>query len=173
MKSKYTKELLSPIVERCSSVAAVLRALNVRQSGGMQSHIKRVLISLDIDISHFVGQGWNTGINHIGGYKKRAFSEVLILEEFLGKRCKSNVLRRALLESGVEYLCEICSISNWNGIALVLEIDHKNGKNWDNRKENLRFLCPNCHSQTENYSNKNRRPCDEMANMAVSKTAAY
>jgi protein-arginine kinase activator protein McsA len=47
----------------------------------------------------------------------------------------------------------------WNGQPLRLQIDHINGNPVDNRQENLRFLCPNCHSQTINFGTKNvKRP---------------
>lgn len=54
-----------------------------------------------------------------------------------------------------EYKCNICKITNWNDKDIVLEIDHINGDNTDNRVENLRYLCPNCHSQTETYKGRN------------------
>jgi hypothetical protein len=54
-----------------------------------------------------------------------------------------------------EYKCSICFISNWNNKSIVLEIDHINGINSDNRAENLRYVCPNCHSQTSTYKGKN------------------
>ena len=54
-----------------------------------------------------------------------------------------------------EYKCSICFISEWNGKPIVLEIDHINGINSDNRVENLRYVCPNCHSQTSTYKGKN------------------
>jgi Zn finger protein HypA/HybF involved in hydrogenase expression len=65
-------------------------------------------------------------------------------------------LRKALREyMSIEYKCSQCSISEWNGIDITLEIDHINGDNSDNRIENLRYLCPNCHSQTATYKGKN------------------
>lgn len=53
----------------------------------------------------------------------------------------------------IEYKC--CGITEWNGKPLTLQLHHINGNNRDNRLENLTFLCPNCHSQTDNFSGKN------------------
>ncbi|MDK1473775.1 HNH endonuclease [Streptomyces sp. 549] len=51
------------------------------------------------------------------------------------------------------HVCVACGQSDlWHGRPLVLEIDHINGDRWDNRRQNLRFLCPSCHSQTRTFS---------------------
>lgn len=55
----------------------------------------------------------------------------------------------------LEHKCSICGITSWNSSPITLELDHINGVNNDNRLENLRFLCPNCHSQTDTYKGKN------------------
>jgi Zn finger protein HypA/HybF involved in hydrogenase expression/predicted nucleic acid-binding Zn ribbon protein len=58
----------------------------------------------------------------------------------------------------LNYSCEACGNNGeWNGKPLVLQLDHVNGNNTDNRLENLRFLCPNCHTQTDTFVGKNRR----------------
>lgn len=64
---------------------------------------------------------------------------------------KERILKLQLLQ----YKCDICGISNWNGNDLVLELDHKDGNNRNNLLSNLRFLCPNCHSQTDNFRGRN------------------
>lgn len=51
--------------------------------------------------------------------------------------------------------CEECGITNWNGKSLAFHIDHINGDRKDNRLENLKVMCPNCHSQTETFGIKN------------------
>lgn len=51
--------------------------------------------------------------------------------------------------------CEICGISEWNGTEIQCELDHINGIRTDHRLENLRILCPNCHSQTDTFRAKN------------------
>jgi 5-methylcytosine-specific restriction endonuclease McrA len=51
--------------------------------------------------------------------------------------------------------CEECGIVEWNGSEISFELDHINGVNNDNRIENLRILCPNCHSQTKTFRGKN------------------
>jgi Zn finger protein HypA/HybF involved in hydrogenase expression len=53
------------------------------------------------------------------------------------------------------YKCEVCGISEWNNKNLVLELDHINGLHTNNELDNLRIICPNCHSQTDTYKAKN------------------
>ena len=72
------------------------------------------------------------------------------------KYSTSYVKNRIIQENLIEYKCTECGIiDKWNDKKIILELDHINGINTDNRVENLRFLCPNCHSQTEHFRGRN------------------
>jgi 5-methylcytosine-specific restriction endonuclease McrA len=69
---------------------------------------------------------------------------------------RSNLRARVIKEKLINYKCAICGIDGyWNYNKLTLQIDHINGNGTDHRIENLRFLCPNCHSQTETFGARN------------------
>jgi DNA-binding transcriptional ArsR family regulator len=68
---------------------------------------------------------------------------------------RGNLKRRLVREGLKEPRCELCGIAEWQGKPLSLALHHINGEGHDNRLENLQLLCPNCHSQTDNFSGRN------------------
>ena len=71
---------------------------------------------------------------------------------------QTNKLRLRLIKEGVkEQKCEVCGISEWNGKEISLELHHMDGDNSNHKIENLKIVCPNCHSQTHTYRGKNIR----------------
>jgi hypothetical protein len=94
------------------------------------------------------------------GIKKDMSSITIPLTEILdGKhpsyqtyKLKNRMLREGILTN----ICSECGISEWNGKSISLELDHVDGVRTNHKLENLRLLCPNCHSQTDTYRSKNR-----------------
>lgn len=102
---KYTRELLQSAVNDSTSIAGVLRYFNIKQAGGTQSHIKDRINYFNIDISHFVGKGHMKG--KVAPNRKTA-KEILIQLPIGSIRLKTPQLKRAMLEVGIVYECEIC-----------------------------------------------------------------
>jgi DNA-binding CsgD family transcriptional regulator len=85
-------------------------------------------------------------------------STLIPLDELLsnGRRCNRGHLKTRLLKAGLkEERCEDCGLTEWRGKPLRITLHHINGDGYDNRIENISFLCPNCHSQTSNYGGRN------------------
>ena len=75
--------------------------------------------------------------------------------------------KRLLKEKIFKNECSICGISEWNNKKISMQLDHINGDSSDHKKENLRFLCPNCHSQTETYCGKNKMVQNERIELST------
>jgi hypothetical protein len=154
-RSKYTKEILEEAVKKSKTVTEVMRHIGMsKTNGGNHTYISKRIKEFDIDISHFVGSAWNTGNV---AFNRRSAKDILVLKEIGSYRESAKLLRRSMKESGIDYFCSNCNIKDWNGKEIVLEVDHIDGNPLDNRIHNLRFLCPNCHSQTKNFRNYNKR----------------
>jgi hypothetical protein len=158
--TKYSKELLEDIVKRNVSIYGVLKELNLKLSGGNHSHIKRRIKQHGLDTTHFLGRAANYGASHKGGPEKLNPEDVLVYNRgSKGRREGLGKLRRALFSTGMECKCFDCGInSTYNNKPITLEIHHIDEDFLNNRIENLKFLCPNCHSQQR--LNKNELKVD-------------
>ena len=153
MKEYYQKDKLEQIVSESYSFAEALRKIGLRDVGSNFKIIKKYVEEYNIDTSHFRGQTWNKGM---GNTDYAAYNK---LENILKENTnfKSDTLKYRLVKEGLkQWKCEKCGNEGvWEGKELVLELHHINGNHYDNRLENLQILCPHCHSQTDNFRNKN------------------
>ncbi|MCL6301815.1 HNH endonuclease [Streptomyces kronopolitis] len=147
---RHTEAGLRALVARSHSVAEVVRRLGINPVGGNQAHIGRRIAELGIDTSHFTAVPRRRPTT---GTRRR-----LVLGSPADGRLPGERLRRELLRQGVPERCAHCgTAAHWNGRPLRLEVDHINGRWWDNRPGNLRLLCPNCHAVTDTYRGRARR----------------
>lgn len=151
---KYTQELLEEAAKSSTSFYGLCKRLKSQTSGNSYYHIKSLIQRFNIDISHFDGKWQRKGMPSV---TKKEWHHYLIKSN-KDKREQGHILRRSLIEYGRKYECEICkNTGEWNDKDLSLEVDHIDGDWKNNLPENLRFLCPNCHTQTENYGSKKNR----------------
>lgn len=143
-------EEFKEIVHKANSYSDCLRALGLQTRGGSSTDtLKRRINELNCDVSHF-------GKNNIRKPSQAKYTLDEILIENSTYMNISSLKNRLVKEGKLEYKCAKCGINKWLGLPLSLQLHHKNGVNNDHRIENIEFLCPNCHSQTNTFSGKNK-----------------
>lgn len=157
---------LARAVAVSKSLAAVLRELNLKVGGGTYLTLKRRIAQLGLDTSHFTGKGWAKGAKNPAARPARPLEQILVRNsDYL----KTSELRRRLINEGLrEARCAICGGTQWNELPMPLQLDHINGNRTDNRLDNLRILCPNCHSQTDTWCGRNHGRYDDPDTVAES-----
>jgi hypothetical protein len=139
------------LVKNATSIGQILNHFGLQNKGGNHHTVRRRIAAEGIDMSHIpTGRGSN---------KNRTFGPKRPLKEVLVKNSNyrsTNLKERLINNNVIPYICSGCQIGpDWNGKKLVLQLEHKNGDNLDNRLKNLCFLCPNCHSQTPTFAGRN------------------
>lgn len=151
---RWTDEDLRAAVRSSRSIAQVLRALGLVPAGGNYEHVRRRIDELGLDTEHLLGRAWNKGLI-LDPRKTVPLAEVLVA----GRWATTHTLKLRLFRAGLKTpRCELC---RWAERApdgrIPVELDHINGDRTDNRLENLRILCPNCHALQSTHRGLNRR----------------
>ena len=135
----FSEDQIREIVNNSKSFREVAGKLGyVKDGGGTITSMHKMCEELNIDTSHFLGQGWNKenydySLFTVNSVKKNGITTLNPLIKLRGRKC------------------ECCGLEEWLNEPINLEIHHLNGIRSDNRLENLELLCPNCHSYTDNW----------------------
>jgi 5-methylcytosine-specific restriction endonuclease McrA len=147
----WTDEELVTAVAKHTSFRDVMRELRLRPAGGNHAAIKRHIERLALDTSHFDDERRVRGLRRDHARRRLPVADVF---------CEASTVCSAVLRRRARHLllpvrCALCgNTGEWQGKPLTLQLDHSNGRYDDNRLENLRWLCPNCHSQTETFAGR-------------------
>lgn len=149
---KWTEDDLITAVNSSLSIRQVIKALGLVPAGGNYTQVKRYINELDLDTSHFKGQGWSKNLK-VQRRKPKPLDEILTKNS----RYQSYKLKKRLFKAKLKKpVCEECGWAKCSEDGRIpVELDHVNGDRFDNRLENLRILCPNCHSLKSTHRGRN------------------
>lgn len=152
----YPEEEFIDLVNKSQTFFDIAQALGYSQNGRHSYDlIKKRCSELDIDTNHLGNRSGNGGTIVV-----QSLDDILVKDSTYQNM--GSLKRRLINENRLDYVCALCgNTGEWNGQKLVLQLDHINGDHKDNRIENLRFLCPNCHSQTETFCTRQLRAKSE------------
>lgn len=165
-RKRYSKVWTTPldefkeIIASSVSTTEALAKFGLENKGGNNRTIWSRIKDESIDTSHFRTRGRSTG------QSKKIPDELVFRKDSSYKR--NSLKQRIISQNIIKYECQNCNNPGiWDSRKLSLQLDHINGISNDNRIDNLRFLCPNCHSQTETFAGKNTLGKRKRANIIL------
>lgn len=156
----YSSDELQNLLNLSSGYSDVLRKMGMNPKGSNPDTLKKIIKEKNLDTSVM-------NYNRKNLYRKCAsdthgktrYDLQDILNGKFPQYSSSRLLKRLVREGYKDEKCECCGITEWNGAKIIFQLHHKDGNRTNNAIENLKILCPNCHSQTENYCGKNKKMC--------------
>ena len=155
-KRSWTDNELIEAFNSSNSIRQILNKIGLIEAGGNYKTIQMHMDRLGLDKSKLLGKGWSIGTVRASD-RNKPIKDILIENS----NYQSSKLRKRLIKENIlDPVCSSCFLDKWMDKDIPLELDHINGVNTDNRIDNLRLLCPNCHAMTVTYSGKNikRKP---------------
>lgn len=145
---------LEKAVKESRSLRQVLSRLGLVEAGGNYEQVKKYIKESNVNIDHFTGSAWAKG-QHISRKPNIPLEKILVKDSSY----QSFKLKRRLFDAKIKTpFCEECGWAKQSVDGRIpLELDHINGNRNDNRLENLRILCPNCHSLKPTHRGRNRK----------------
>lgn len=150
---RISDEALRAAVAASLTMSDLTRNLGYCTGRSNRAMLKRRIKQLGIDGSHLEKHKWRRGIPRVGSNRTVPLEKVLVS----GRRCDSHNLKERLIRLNMfERKCQHCGLSDWCGQKIPLTLDHIDGDNINNKIENLRILCENCHALTPTWRGRKR-----------------
>ena len=148
---KISDEDFINLIKNSKTTTQVLAYFNLKNKGGNNRTVKQRIVELKLDVSHFMNNVEASNLTR--KVTKEIFEKEWLTEK--SNKTRGHLKKYLLKFNLLNWECRDCNNNgNWNNRKLVLQLEHINGISDDNRLENLCFLCPNCHSQTDTFAGK-------------------
>lgn len=154
---KISKVDLQKMLYEKDSFTSILVYFGIKNKGGNVNTLKRRIKEENLDDSLLIKKRLSNNkirLSTLSNNDKKPLEDILCENSTF---TRYHLKQRLIEEEIFEYKCSECGITEWNGKTISLQLDHINGVSDDNRLENLRLLCPNCHSQTDTFSGKRNK----------------
>lgn len=159
-RRSYSKEQFIVAWTSSPSIAECARKLGLTIYGSTYTTLRTTAKECSLTEEHMTGQGWNAGKQYKNPNPVKPLTEYLVANS---SYTSSNSLKRRLIKEGLlQEVCAACGKVEVHNpfldkiVPIPLQLDHINGKNRDNRIENLRLLCPTCHALTPTFCRKTK-----------------
>lgn len=153
---EFTPSELQKLLDTSDSYCDLLRKVGLTPKGSNPKTLHKIINEYGLDETKLNENRKNLYLrNSLCTHKKTKKS----LDDILNNKCtftsSYKLLRRLVGEGYKEYKCENCGLTDWLGKPLSLQLEHIDGNHNNNSFDNLKILCPNCHSQTDTFAGKN------------------
>ena len=159
----------SELVKTSVSVGDICRKLSTRKGGQIFTNIQRRIHMMKLDTNHFID-------GRVGEYSPLHISKEEFMQRFTNEiPMDAKWMKKKIIEfSMLPHKCNKCGLKDtWNNEPLTLHMDHVDGDYMNNSLSNLRFLCPNCHSQTPTFSMGKRKKKEYICQICKVETSGY
>lgn len=159
-------------MDESDSYADVLRKLNISEHGANRTTLKKIINEYDLDLTKISENRKKQNLKILNKIQKKEIPLEDILNNVVPYK-SSKLIKRLFKEGYKEEKCERCGITKWMGEKIVFHLHHEDGDHNNNKITNLKVLCPNCHSQTDNYAGKGKCKIPKLSEKQEKKKAYY